>query len=269
MAGPKNRNYALLLLGWIILFLSQRSVPSTASYLRTSASFSVEAIGSLFSCFAITYALTKLASGFLYDSLRLSPKVLFCWGLGIGGFLLVLFPTAAETSVALACFLWLVVGIFHGFGWPACAQMTKQWYEPSELGKRYSILSSASNIAAAVSPMLSLYLATAAGWKTVYYLLGTTSLAVTPLLVFGMEKTSLKRENDSTIQNGAEARPSGVVSYSWYSVFKYKEFWLTTALNITAWTVKASVVDWMLLYLTHQLNYSHSIGTTLNIACFL
>ena len=261
MSDAQTRNYALLLLGWVTLYLCQRTVPSTASHLQTSASFSLEDVSKLLSCFALTYALTKLASGFLYDGLGLSPKLLFCWGLGAGGLLCVLFPAAASTGLPLTCLLWMLVGVFHGFGWPACAQMTKQWYRPSELGKRYAVLSAASNVATGTAPVLSVYMATTVGWQSVYYLLGTTSLIFSTVLMVGMEYQPQKRKESlnkcyTSHREGKEVTET----YSWWSVFLFKEFWLVTVLSATAWTVKASVFDWMLLYVSQQLNHSHFTG---------
>ena len=261
MTDPHTRSYSLLLLGWITLYLSQRTVPSTTSHLQTSAGFSVKDVGSLLSCFAVAYALTKLASGFLYDSLGLSPKQLFCWGLGLGGMLCLLFPPAARTSVSLTCLLWVVVGVFQGLGWPACAQMTKQWYKTSQLGKRYMILSSSSNVAAACAPVLSAYMATTVGWESIYYLLGTLCVIVTPFLITGIEYHP--QNNDETFENGStihQETKERTGKYSWYDVFLFKEFWLVMILNATAWAVKASVMDMMQLYITQHMNHSHNIG---------
>ena len=261
MADPQTRNYLLLLVGWISLYLSQRTVPSTTSHLQTGASFSVEDVGSLLSCFAVTYALTKLASGFLYDRLGLSPKLLFCWGLGAGGFLCLLFPATAKTSISLACLLWLVVGVFQGLGWPACAQMTKQWYKSSQLGKRYLILSASSNVAAAIIPILSAYMATAVGWESIYYLLGTICILFTPFLVMGIKYHPQKgdEKKDESFNSHEEVKER-TEKYPWYRMFLFKEFWLVTVLNATAWTVKASVIDWMQLYLIQHMDHSQTIG---------
>ena len=261
MAAQQASNYALLLMGWTTLFLAQRSVPSTASHLQTSASFSLHDLGTLLSCFGLAYALMKLACGFLYDSLRLNPKTLFCLGLGAGGLLFLLFPTAARTSVGLTCALWSLVGLFQGLGWPACAHMAKQWYRPSELGKRYSVLSAASNAAAAVSPILCTYIASVSGWETVYYLLGTASLFFTAVLVLGIEYQDNQNNKDGSFENGdLGSHRNKERVYSWHSVFLFREFWLVMALSVTVWTVKASVLDWLQLHLTQQMNFSHSTG---------
>ena len=241
--------------------MAQRSVPSTSSYLQTSASFSVQDLGRLLTCFSLTYALSKLACGFLYDNLGLSPKTLFCWGLGASGLLCLLFPAAASSGVALTCLLWSLAGVFQGLGWPACAQMTKEWYSSSELGKRYSVLSASSNLAAAASPVVSAYVASFMGWEAVYYLLGAISLVVTAVLVMCIEYRCQKREE--SFQNGhlGRAETCGVTEYSWRDVFLFREFWLVMALNATVLTVKASVMDWMQLYITQEMNLPHSTGT--------
>ena len=252
-----TRNYVLLFLGWITLYLSQRTVPSTVSYLQTSVGFSLEDIGSVLSCFGLTYSLTKLASGFLYDNLHLSPKSLFCWGLGMAGLICVCFPLAASTSLSLACLLWMMEGVFQGFGWPACARMLKRWYKPSDIGRRYFLLSAAANAASAISPMFSVYLAGVMGWQYSYYILGTCCLMVTSVLVINMEYPPETKYESNKTKHKLQA------VYSWHGVFLFKEFWLVTAVSAAMWTVKASIVDWIQLYITQQLNHTNTIGITI------
>ena len=274
MADPHLGSYSLLLAGWITLYLGQRTVPSTTSHLQTHASFSLEDIGSLLSCFSLTYALTKLASGFLYDSLGLNPKLLFCCGLGAGGLVCLLFPTAATTSVSRTCLLWLVAGVFQGLGWPACAQMTKQWYKSSQLGKRYLVLSASSNVAAGTIPILSTYMATAVGWESVYYLMGTLCILATPLLIIGIkynpENSEIHQKKDESFQNRSTIhhKDTEEKTYSWYGVFLFKEFWLVMVLSTLGWSVRASVIDWMQLYFTQHLNHSHTTGMIITTIVF-
>ena len=246
-------SYILLYVGWTILFLSQRTVPTTILHLQTTESFSLEDIGRLLSCFGITYALTKLASGFLYDSLHLNPKLFFCLGLGVGGVLVFIFPLAAGTSVSLACLVWLGAGLLHGLGWPACARMMKQWYTPSNIGKRYMLLSAASNVASALAPILSAYTTSLLDWQCIYYIVGTCCLVTTITLVVGIEISPEK----SVVQNGTVTRSE---VHSWYGVFLFKEFWFVTMLSASVWTVKASIQDWVQLYMTQQLHFSHETG---------
>ena len=263
----RQRSYVLLFLGWMSLFLSQRTVPSTISHLQTSAGFSTESIGSLFTCFGLTYALTKLASGFLYDNLHLSPKLLFCSGLAMSGLLCLFFPTAASSSVFLTCSLWLAAGVFQGFGWPACARMLKEWYRPADMGWRYSVLSSGANLAGTVAPILAAYLASTLGWQYIYYILGSICLLMAGILTVNMKSSSGETGSKRAKSDDIGSRESSKAqALPWHSVFLFKEFWLVTILSVVNWTVKASITDWMQLYLTGQMGRSTATGILLIVS---
>ena len=258
-----SRNYFYLHVGWTTLFLTQCTVPSTIVYLQTNEGFSLEDIGNILSCFGLAYSLTKLASGFLYDNLHLNPKYLLCLGLSSSGLLCLLFPLAVGSSVSLASIVWLAVGSFQGLGWPACARMIKQWYGPTEVGRKYLLLSAASNIASTVAPILSVGIATTMYWWYIYYLLGFGCLIASTLLLEGIKYSP--PENPLS-ENGTDSREQAKSKiYHWYDVFIFKEFWLVTLLSVNVFTVKASILSWLPLYLTQQLNHSDPTGIT-NIA---
>lgn len=249
----QTMNYVLLFMGWFTLFQCQRTVPSTSSHLHTSAGFSMQDISNLLSCFGITYALTKVASGLLYDNLQLNPKHLFCSGLAVGGLLCLCFPPAAASSHYLSYLLKLVEGIFQGLGWPACAHLLNQWYGPSDIGVMYTLLSSGSNLAGFTAPLLSTYLATALGWQYSFYILGSSCLLMATIVSVNMEYSPKQRNHTEGARHAPEI--------PWHSVFLFKEFWLMTAMDVTAWVVKASIVDWIQLYVTGHLKYPSITGT--------
>ena len=145
--------------------------------------------------------------------------------------------------------------------------MTKQWYKSSQLGKRYLVLSASSNVAAGTIPILSTYMATAVGWESVYYLMGTLCILATPLLIIGIKynpenSSEIHQKKDESFQNRSTIhhKDTEEETYSWYGVFLFKEFWLVMMLSTLGWSVRASVIDWMQLYFTQHLNHSHTTG---------
>lgn len=258
----QTRNYVILYVGWISLFFCQRTVPSTVSHLQISAGFSTEDIGNVFACFGITYALSKLASGLLYDQFHLSPKVLFCTGLALSGLLCTLFPLAAATSISLSCALWLMEGLFQGVGWPACARILNQWYQPSKMGMMYSMMSAGANFASTIAPILSAYLAIALGWKYTFYSLGLLSVALSSVLVLNLNSSpkDLGYGAQELSTNSTDDGSSKAKVLSWHALFFFKEFWLVTVLDVMFWIVKASITDWLQLYLMEEMGRSAATG---------
>ena len=217
-------------------------------------------IGNLLFCFALTYALTKLASGFLYDNLQFNPKHLFCSGLAVSGLLCLCFPAAAAASTYLSYLLKLIEGVFQGLGWPACAQLLKQWYHPSDIGVKYSPLSAGSNLAGSTAPLISTFLATRLGWQYGYYILGSSCVLVAIIVAANMECSLKQRHqiNDTDTRQESTYQAPGL---PWHSVFLFKEFWLVTAMSVTLWVVRSTIIDWSQLYITEHLKYPNITGT--------
>lgn len=247
----QTRNYAFLFVGWITLFLCQRTVPCTISHLQTSANFSMENIGTLMSCFELTYALTKLASGLLYDNLQLNPKLFFCSGLAVGGLLCLCFPMTVATSVSLMCAVDGGRGIPRIWVASMCTYAEplvptiRHWCEV-----HYTFCWIKLNWCCRPNTLcLPGYYAI--GWQYVYYILGSSCLLMTSILAVGMEYLPREKKEPNQKTNSMSNSPS----FSWHSVFLFKEFWLVTTLNVINWVAKASIADWIQPYLTKQMNW--------------
>ena len=253
------------------MFSAQRTLPATISRLQSSAGFSTEDIGSVFSYFGLSYAFTKLISGLLYDNFHLSPKRLFCVGLLASGVLCLCFPLAASHSVLASCAVWMAMGVFQGLGWPACAHILKQWYQASEMGMMYSIMSLAANIASALIPILSAYLGSYLDWQYTFHFIALSCLLLGAVLIPNLKSSpgvAFQRDNRDTnipagLKNGLKNKHNPRSVFLWHSVFHFKEFWLVGTLYTIFWLVKSSVTDWMLLYLTGHMGKPNATGKTM------
>ena len=89
---------------------------------------------------------------------------------------------------------------------------------------------------------------------------------MTGILVINMDYHQEKKPVTSHSSNGVLTRSEQLL---WHNVFVFREFWLVTALSVTMWAIKASVVDWIQLYITHQMNRPYSVGIILLYTCII
>ena len=181
---------------------------------------------------------------------------MFSVGLVLSGLGCLLFPAAVSRSVPISAILWFMEGVIQGLGWAPCAKLLKVWYPPSQMGTWWSMLSSAGNVAAAISPLLITFLSSAFDWRISFLIIGATTITVGLTVLFtikdspselGVELTFQKtkakedvrvRTHKSTVQS----------SLRWYSVLFYKDLWVAGAGYAVLSGVKNSVADWSLLY---------------------
>ena len=163
--------------------LVRRTLPSSTSSLILHQGFSREEVGLIASSFASAYGVSKFLGAIICD--HASPGKVFACGLLLSGACSVIFPNA--WLVSLACAVWFIQGMVQGLGWPPCVILLKKWYPPSQIGRWWSILSSAGNITGALIPFIVLYLTSLVDWKFSFYLFGAVSLVTGMVVLFSVK----------------------------------------------------------------------------------
>ena len=238
--------------------LVRRILPSSTSSLIQHQGFTREDIGMIISSFSSGYGVSKFLSSILSD--HCSPRKLFSIGLMLSGFSSILFPVAKNAWTA--SLVWLLTGVLQGCGWAPCAVLLKSWYPPSHLGRWWSILSSAGNVATAMSPLIIIYISSVSDWTTSYYVCGLATFTVGCIVFMSI------KDNPSEIGvkiNFGDASASATTTtkedshrkskdqsskHSWYSVFFIYDLWIVGVVYACVYAVKDSLLGWSLLYFT-------------------
>ena len=241
--------FASLFVGWSFYYFSRKALPSSMPALIKHGGFSKDDIGMIASSFAASYGFSKFFGTFILD--YIGARVMFSIGLGLSGICCVLFPLT--NNVFICSTIWLIFGIAQGFGWNPCAKLLKEWYTPSQMGTWWSILSSAANVAGAISPVLFTYMLSKTSWQSMYFLTGviTSSLGIVVLLTIknspsdvGIHTSfgSSKKEADIPKREGDDK------AHNWHYVFFEKDLWIAGTIYAILYLLKASLVDWSQLY---------------------
>lgn len=262
--------FLLTSLGWACYYMCQRTVPAATAAL-SERGYSKEDFGLVTSCLAVTYALSVFVTGFLSDRLR--PNVLMSIGLAFCGLSCAAFPLA--DTVVVCCLVWAVQGLFQGCGWPACVATLRQWCRPSEIGLWWSLVSSSGNVGAAVAPLVVAYISELVNWQVSFFVIGGVS-AVSSVVIFltvsspPSKQTSLvakpsTKPVDGSVDDPVMTKPAE--DQRWFSVLFFGDVWIITGVYIVFWMVKASVGDWLQLYLYEVANMSDAAGGSVPICC--
>ena len=246
--------YVSLFFGWCFYYFCRKSFPSSTPNLISDNGLSKDDLGTISSSFAVAYGFSKFFNSILSD--HVSARKMFSVGLVLSGLGCLLFPAALSRSVPISAILWFMEGVIQGLGWAPCAKLLKVWYPPSQMGTWWSVLSSAGNIAAAISPLLITFLSSAFDWRISFLIIGATTITVGLTVLFtikdspselGVKLTfqKTKAEEDVRVRTHKSTVQS---SLRWYSVLFYKDLWVAGAGYAVLSGVKNSVADWSLLY---------------------
>ena len=248
--------YVSMFLGWTFFVLCRRILPASTTSLIEEQGFRRDEVGMLISSFSTGYGISKFVMSILSD--HASPRKLFSIGLMLTGFSSIIFPIAK--NVWMASFLRLITGILQGCGWAPCAVLLKSWYPPSQMGRWWSLLSSAGNVATALCPLVIIYISSLSDWTTSYYIAGLATFIVgctaflfikdSPAeigikLNFGSTgSTASKVDDTKSSSNSDTSQPS------WYSVFFMIDLWIVAIVYACVYAVKDGILGWSLLYFT-------------------
>lgn len=122
----------------------------------------------------------KLLSGAVADAL--GGRRVFLLALSVTAAAALAFAVAGR--YALFCALNFTMLLAASAGWPAMSKLIAAWYEPSEYGKVWGVVSTSSRLSAVLSTVLLGALLARAPWTAVFVAAGGLGLAVAAALFF-------------------------------------------------------------------------------------
>lgn len=251
--------YISMFVGWTCFVLVRRILPASTASLIQHQGFTREDIGMVISSFSSGYGFSKFFNSILSD--HLSPRKLFSIGLMLSGFSAILFPVAK--NVWLASFLWLLTGVLQGCGWAPCTVLLKNWYPPSQMGRWWSVLSSAGNVATALSPLVIVYISSHSDWTTSFYVCGLATFIVGCTVFMTIKdnpsEIGIKIDFEGASSADTSKKPAKSSSQesedhssklTWYSVFSMRDLWIVGVVYACVYAAKDGLLGWSLLYFT-------------------
>ena len=254
--GQRRVIYVTMFVGWSCFVLCRRILPASTTSLIEEQGFRRDEVGMIISSFSTGYGVSKLVMSILSD--HVSPRKLFSVGLMLTGFSSIIFPMAK--NVWMASFLRLMTGVLQGCGWAPCAVLLKNWYPPSQMGRWWSLLSSAGNVATALCPLVIIYISSLSDWTTSYYVAGlVTFIAGCTAFLYIKDSPAeigIKVDFGSTSSTADKVNKKNSSSNddssgpSWYSIFFMVDLWIVAIVYACVYAVKDGILGWSLLYFT-------------------
>lgn len=232
--------------------LVRKTLPSSMQSLMRYQGLTKDNIGLIASSFSLAYGISKFVASIMSD--HFSPRKLFVTGLLLNGVCCVLFPLSKSVTVSSS--LWFVTGLVQGLGWAPCAVLLKTWYPPSQMGRWWSVLSSAGSIASGLSPLLILYITRLFDWSVSYYLIGIGSFILGCVVFYSIKDSPEEIESGANFFEQPTKRTRTMDNTSkvprdsrWYDVFLMADLWVVSMVYTSVYAVKDGVLNWMQLFL--------------------
>jgi ACS family glucarate transporter-like MFS transporter len=229
----------------LITYIDRAAISSAKQAIGSGLGLDDQAMGAVFSAFALGYALAQVPAGWLAD--RIGARAMLA--------LVVTLWSAFTALTGWATGLWSLLAIRFAFGvaeagaFPGSARALYNWLPSAERGRAHGILFSGSRIGAAFAfPLMSRLLA-ATGWQTVFLWLAIPGLAWAALwAVFFRNQPAGPRKQDA---GAGEAAPDPDSS-----LLRSRRMSLAMAQYFVANFITFLPLSWMLPYLMDRYQLS-------------
>lgn len=252
--------------GYISYYLTRKSFVFAMPMLIRDLGYTKSDLGLLGSILAMSYGLSKFASGVLAD--KSNPRYFMGFGLILTGICNLCFGVAS-TLILFAIF-WGLNGWFQGWGWPPCARLLTHWYSQEERGKWWGFWNSSHGIGAGLMAIAGPLIAAFLGWRYVFVIPGSICVAMGVYVIYmlrdipeslGLPPIELFRgvETPKAVENEEEEKLSFKQILFQY-VFTNKYIWVLAIAYFFVYIIRVGMYDWGCLFLVESKGYSVIAG---------
>jgi len=213
---------------------------------------SKDSLGLIASTQMLAYAFSKFSGAILSD--YLSARLMFCVGLALTGLTNLVF--ASSSSLTLYVFSWFLNGLAQGAGWPACAKILKAWFPPSSFGTWWSILSTSSNFAGSVAPILATWIILHSDWRVSMVAPAIVSFGLSAIFLLSIknspEDVGLPPVNTLVLSDPKKTDAGNDEKPMTSQLLQFNFLQMIGIGYLTVFLAKTALVDWGQMYLIQE-----------------
>ncbi|KAL0994357.1 hypothetical protein UPYG_G00121080 [Umbra pygmaea] len=248
--------FCSMFIGYSLYYFNRKTFSFVMPSVMEEIQLDKDDLGLITSSQTMAYAISKFISGILSD--RISACWLFSIGLFMVGGINVVFSWSSTVTVFSA--LWFINGLGQGFGWPPCGKVLRKWFEPSQFGTWWAVLSCSMNLAGGLGPILAMLLLQYYDWRTIMSMSGIICASFSVVcLVF------IKNEpKDVGLPAIEVASKKGVTNCdSTLREFLLSPYlWVLSLGYLVVFGVKTACTDWGQLYLIQDKGQTVLMGSS-------
>ncbi|NXE39136.1 G6PT1 protein, partial [Ptilorrhoa leucosticta] len=251
--------FAAMFVGYTLYYFNRKTFSFVMPAVMAEVPLGKDDLGLITSSQSAAYAISKFISGVLSD--QMSARWLFSSGLLMVGLVNVVFSWSS-TVMAFAG-LWFLNGLAQGLGWPPCGKILRKWFEPSQFGTWWAILSTSMNLAGGLGPIVAALVSMNYDWRKTLSFSGFTCVVVSfvCLVLIKNEPSDVGLPN---IEQGAKKGKKGSSSdnSTLTELLLSPYLWVLSTGYLVVFGVKTCCTDWGQLFLIQERGQSILVGSS-------
>ena len=251
-----------MFVGYALYYFTRKSFTFAMSGLSEDLHFDKSQLGFLGSVFAITYGISKFASGVISD--QSNPRYFMALGLMLTGVFNIFF--GFSSSLVMFAVFWGINGWFQGFGWPPCARFLTHWYSHSERGSWWSTFNVSHNVGAFIIPWVVGLCLQYWGWRSAMFVPGIICILGGFFLINRLRDTpqslglpsieKFRNDYGGITKQEAENEKELSAKELLRIVVLNKYIWILAVAYFFVYIVRTGVGEWTSLFLIETKGYS-------------
>ncbi|NXV14957.1 G6PT1 protein, partial [Cepphus grylle] len=251
--------FGAMFVGYTLYYFNRKTFSFVMPAVMAEVPLGKDDLGLITSSQSAAYAISKFVSGVLSD--RLSARWLFSCGLLMVGLVNVGF--SCSSTVAAFAGLWFLNGLAQGLGWPPCGKILRKWFEPSQFGTWWAILSTSMNLAGGLGPIVAALVSMNYDWRMTLSFSGFICIVVSfvCLVLIKNEPSDVGLPN---IEQGAKKGKKGSSSdnSTLAELLLSPYLWVLSTGYLVVFGVKTCCTDWGQLFLIQERGQSMLVGSS-------
>ncbi|KAK6469227.1 glucose-6-phosphate exchanger SLC37A4-like isoform X4 [Huso huso] len=250
--------FTAMFVGYTLYYFNRKTFSFVMPSVMEEIELDKDDLGLITSSQSAAYAISKFISGVLSD--QISARWLFSIGLFLVGTINVVFSWTSTVSVFAV--LWFINGLGQGLGWPPCGKVLRKWFEPSQFGTWWAVLSCSMNLAGGLGPLVATVMALSYSWRTTLSISGLICVAASFLCLLFI-KNEPADVGLPSIEPGAKKGKGGSRDESTLKEFLLSPYlWVLSVGYLVVFGVKTACTDWGQLFLIQEKAQSILMGSS-------
>ncbi|NWY06769.1 G6PT1 protein, partial [Nothoprocta ornata] len=245
--------------GYTLYYFNRKTFSFVMPAVMAEVPLGKDELGLITSSQSAAYAISKFISGVLSD--QLSARWLFSSGLLMVGLVNIVFSWSSTVTAFAG--LWFLNGLAQGLGWPPCGKVLRKWFEPSQFGTWWAILSTSMNLAGGLGPIVAALVALHYDWRMTLSFSGFICVVVSfvCLVLIKNEPSDVGLPN---IEQGAKKGKKGSSSdnSTLAELLLSPYLWVLSTGYLVVFGVKTCCSDWGQLFLIQERGQSVLVGSS-------
>ncbi|KAM4646178.1 glucose-6-phosphate exchanger SLC37A4 [Amazona ochrocephala] len=251
--------FAAMFAGYTLYYFNRKTFSFVMPAVMAEVPLGKDELGLITSSQSAAYAISKFVSGVLSD--RASARWLFSSGLLMVGLVNVVFSWSSTVTAFAG--LWFLNGLAQGLGWPPCGKVLRKWFEPSQFGTWWSVLSTSMNLAGGLGPIVAALASQNYDWRVTLSCSGFVCVVVSfvCLVLIKNEPSDVGLPNiDQGAKKGKKGSSSDNSTLTELLLSPY--LWVLSTGYLVVFGVKTCCTDWGQLFLIQERGQSMLVGSS-------